>query len=71
MYLVEVFISWEYVCEEGDKIWVKVWQYVGCVEEILEVGNFIIYDVLDDFIIIVRDIFDILKVFYNVCLYWG
>ena len=70
-YSAEAFTSREYAREEGDKIWAKVWQHAGRVEEIPEVGNFITYDVLDDSIIIVRDTPDTLKAFYNVCSHRG
>ena len=51
---VEAYISEEYARAERDKLWRKVWQQVGRVEEIPEVGDYLTYDILDDSIIVVR-----------------
>lgn len=53
-YGVEAYTSEEYVRAERDKLWRKVWQQVGRVEEAPEVGSFFTYDILDDSILIVR-----------------
>ncbi len=50
----EAYISAEYARAERDKLWRKVWQQVGRVEEIPEVGSYLTYDILDDSIIVVR-----------------
>src|SRR3954451_20147193 len=49
---VEAYISEDYVRAERDKLWRKVWQQVGRLEEIPEVGNFLTYDILDDSLLI-------------------
>src|SRR6478609_9866800 len=51
---VEAYISEDYARAERDKLWRKVWQQVGRVEEIPEVGNYLTYDILDDSILVVR-----------------
>jgi phenylpropionate dioxygenase-like ring-hydroxylating dioxygenase large terminal subunit len=51
---VEAYISPEYARAERDKLWRRVWQQVGRVEEIPEVGSYLTYDILDDSIIVVR-----------------
>ena len=51
---VEAYVSEDYARAERDKLWRKVWQQVGRVEEIPEVGNYLTYDILDDSIIVVR-----------------
>ena len=51
---VEAYISEDYARAERDKLWRKVWQQVGRVEEIPEVGSYLTYDILDDSIIVVR-----------------
>src|SRR5882672_1221882 len=53
-YSVEAFISPEYAKAEADRLWAKVWQMAGRVEEIPEVGSFITYEIGDDSILIVR-----------------
>ena len=70
-YSVEAFTSPRYAEEESDKLWAKVWQHAGRVEEIPEVGNYITYDIMDDSIIIVRSAPDTIKAFYNVCSHRG
>ena len=54
MHSVEAYISEDYARAERDRLWRKVWQQAGRVEEIPEVGNYITYDILDDSILIVR-----------------
>jgi nitrite reductase/ring-hydroxylating ferredoxin subunit len=67
----EAYISEEYARAERDKLWAKVWQQVGRVEEIPEVGNYLTYDILDDSIVIVRAAPDRIRAFYNVCAHRG
>ena len=45
---VEAYISESYARAERDKLWRKVWQQVGRVEELPEVGSYLTYDILDD-----------------------
>lgn len=68
---VEAYTSSEYVRAERDRLWRKVWQQVGRVEEIPEVGQYLTYDILDDSIIIVRAAPDRIRAFYNVCSHRG
>lgn len=70
-YTNEAFTCPEYAKEESDKLWAKVWQQAGRVEEIPEIGNYITYDIMDDSIIIVRTEEDTIKAFYNVCSHRG
>lgn len=51
---VEAYVSESYARAERDKLWRKVWQQVGRVEEIPEIGSYLSYDVLDDSVIVVR-----------------
>ena len=51
---VEAYISENYARAERDKLWAKVWQQVGRVEEIPDVGDYLTYEILDDSIIVVR-----------------
>jgi phenylpropionate dioxygenase-like ring-hydroxylating dioxygenase large terminal subunit len=68
---VEAYISEEYARAERDKLWRKVWQQVGRVEEIPEVGDFLTYEVLDDSILIVRAAEDDIRAYHNVCPHRG
>ena len=51
---VEAYLSEDYARAERDKLWRKVWQQVGRVEDLPKVGSFLTYDILDDSVIIVR-----------------
>jgi phenylpropionate dioxygenase-like ring-hydroxylating dioxygenase large terminal subunit len=51
---VDAYISQEYARAERDKLWRKVWQQVGRVEDVPKVGSFLTYDILDDSIVVVR-----------------
>jgi len=70
-YGVEAYISEDYARAERDKLWRKVWQQAGRLEEIPEVGNFLTYDIMDDSIIVVRTAPDTIKAYYNVCSHRG
>src|ERR1700737_2746890 len=65
-YGVEAYISEDYARAERDKLWRKVWQQVGRIEEIPEVGNYLTYDILDDSILVVRTAPDKIRVYHNV-----
>jgi phenylpropionate dioxygenase-like ring-hydroxylating dioxygenase large terminal subunit len=67
----EAYISEEYARAERGKLWTKVWQQVGRVEEIPEVGNFITYDILEDSIVVVRTAPDAIRAYHNVCPHRG
>jgi len=68
---VEAYVSAEYAQAEGDRLWSKVWQHAGRVEEIPNVGDYLTYDIGADSIVIVRSAPDTLKAFHNVCSHRG
>lgn len=68
---VDAHTSREYARAESDRLWSKVWQHAGRVEEIPNVGDFITYDIMDDSILIVRTAPDTIKAYYNVCSHRG
>ena len=68
---VEAYVSAEYARAEGDRLWSKVWQHAGRVEEIPDVGDYLTYDIGPDSIVIVRSAPDTLKAFHNVCSHRG
>ena len=68
---VEAYISPDYARAERDKLWRKVWQQVGRLEEIPEVGSYLTYDILEDSIVIVRTAPDTIRAYYNVCSHRG
>ena len=70
-YPVEAHLSPDYARAERDKLWAKVWQHAGRVEEIPDVGDFMTYDILDDSILIVRTAPDTIRAYHNVCSHRG
>jgi len=68
---VEAYVSQDYARAERDKLWRKVWQQVGRVEEIPEVGNYLTYDILDDSILVVRTGAKRIRAHHNVCMHRG
>ncbi|MGE2814963.1 aromatic ring-hydroxylating oxygenase subunit alpha [Mycobacterium heidelbergense] len=68
---VEAYVSEEYVRAERDKLWRKVWQQVGRVEDLPKVGSYLTYDILDDSIVVVRTGPDTLAAHHNVCMHRG
>src|SRR5262245_31881618 len=68
---VEAYVSEDYARAERDKLWRKVWQQVGRVEDLPEVGDFITYDILDDSLIVIRTEPDKIRAYYNVCSHRG
>lgn len=70
-YPVEAFISRDYAEAEPARLWSKVWQQAGRVEELKAVGDYITYNICHDSILIVRDTPTSLKAFHNVCPHRG
>ncbi|WP_213571245.1 aromatic ring-hydroxylating dioxygenase subunit alpha [Rhodococcus sp. USK13] len=68
---VEAYVSREYARDEAEKLWSKVWQQVGRVEEIPNVGDYLTYEILDDSFIIVRSAPDTIRAHFNVCSHRG
>ena len=67
---VEAYISEDYARAERDKLWRKVWQQAGRVEDIPEVGDYLTYEILDDSILVVRTD-DEISAYHNVCPHRG
>jgi phenylpropionate dioxygenase-like ring-hydroxylating dioxygenase large terminal subunit len=68
---VEAYLSEDYARAERDKLWRKVWQQVGRVEDLPEVGSYLTYDILDDSIIVVCTGPNEFKAHHNVCMHRG
>ena len=68
---VEAYLSEDYARAERDKLWRKVWQQVGRVEDLPKTGSFLTYEILDDSVIVVRTGPDTLQAHHNVCLHRG
>ncbi|GGB89174.1 (2Fe-2S)-binding protein [Novosphingobium endophyticum] len=67
----EAYISREYAEAEGERLWSRVWQQAGRVEEIPQAGNYITYNIGHDSILIVRSDENTIRAFHNVCPHRG
>lgn len=65
------FISPEFHQLEKDRLWPKVWQIACREEELPNVGNFVVYDIADESIVVVRSAPGELKAFFNICQHRG
>ena len=72
---VEAYISEDYLRAEVDRLWRRTWLQAGRVEDLVEVGDFITFEVLDDSLLIVRREEgtgpNAIKAFWNVCPHRG
>lgn len=64
---VECYILLEFMVWEWDIIWIKVWLFVGFMEDLEEFGDYFIYDFGCESIIIIWMDEEVVLVFYNVC----
>ena len=67
----EIFFSPEYHNLEVEKLWKKVWQWACREENIPNVGDYVVYDIADLSVIVVRSKADKIQAFYNSCLHRG
>uniref|UniRef100_UPI0034E1DF1D aromatic ring-hydroxylating oxygenase subunit alpha n=1 Tax=Mycobacterium sp. OAE908 TaxID=2817899 RepID=UPI0034E1DF1D len=65
------YFSQEFFEREVDKLWPKVWQLACFEQDIPNVGDTIVYDIVDWSFLIVRVAPDRIKAFYNACLHRG
>lgn len=68
---VERYTSREFHDLEVEKVWTKVWQMACRVEDILEPGQFVKYDIADISVLVVRQRDGSIKAHRNVCLHRG
>lgn len=65
------YISQEWHNKEVDKVWRKTWQVACREEQIPDVGDYVVYDIVDDSLIVVRTAEDEIRAYYNACLHRG
>lgn len=68
---VDRYTSREFHDLEVEKVWTKVWQMACRVEDILEPGQFVKYDIADISVLVVRQRDGSIKAHRNVCLHRG
>ena len=69
------YFSRDWHAREVETVWRKTWQMACRVEEILNVGDQIVYDIVDDSLVVVRTVEgdgpDTIKAYINSCLHRG
>lgn len=68
---VDRYTSREFHDLEVEKVWTKVWQMACRVEDILEPGQFVKYDIADISVLVVRQRDGSIRAHRNVCLHRG
>jgi nitrite reductase/ring-hydroxylating ferredoxin subunit len=68
---VDAYISEVYAKLEREKLWSKVWQVAGRLEDMPHVGDYLTYEIMDDSILVVRTAPDEIKAYHNVCRHRG
>ena len=62
---MERYTSEEFFRKEAECMWTRVWQFACRVEDIPEVGDSLVYDILDYSFLIIRTDKDTIKGYYN------
>jgi phenylpropionate dioxygenase-like ring-hydroxylating dioxygenase large terminal subunit len=65
------YVSLEFVDQERDSIWMKVWQIVGRADELTKPGDWKQYRIFDQSFIVVRGKDDKIRGFVNACRHRG
>lgn len=67
----ESYFAPEFLGLEYRRLWPRVWQMVCREEELVDVGDYVTYDIGDESVIVLRAAPDRLRAFHNVCLHRG
>jgi phenylpropionate dioxygenase-like ring-hydroxylating dioxygenase large terminal subunit len=67
----ERYTSYAWHRLEVERLWRRVWQMACRDEDIPEVGDHVVYDIVDDSLIVVRTAPDEVRAFHNSCLHRG
>jgi len=68
---VDRYVSDAWHEAEVEKVWRKTWQVACRAEEIREVGDYVVYDIVDDSVIVVRTAENEIRAYFNACLHRG
>jgi phenylpropionate dioxygenase-like ring-hydroxylating dioxygenase large terminal subunit len=67
----EVYYDKDFAALEAERLWPFVWQVAAREEEIPNVGDYVVYDILKDSIVVVRTAPDRIEAHHNVCPHRG
>lgn len=65
------YVGTEMPRRERERLWPRMWQLACREQEISTVGDFVIYEIFDESIVLVRTAADEVKALYNVCQHRG
>ncbi len=68
---VDRYISQAWFDLEVEHVWKKSWQVVGRLEDIPDIGDYIVYDIIAFSLIVVRTDIDTIRAYHNFCLHRG
>jgi phenylpropionate dioxygenase-like ring-hydroxylating dioxygenase large terminal subunit len=68
---VERYIDREYYDREMDRMWNRTWQWAARIEQVPEVGDYVVYELGHISLVIVRSGADEIRAFHNACLHRG
>jgi hypothetical protein len=68
---IDRYISRAWHEREVEKVWRKTWQLACRVEELLNVGDHVLYEIVNDSLIVVRSSPTEIKAYINACLHRG
>ncbi len=67
----EIFFSKDYHDLEVEKLWKNIWQCVGREEDLTAIGDYLVYDIAELSVLVVRSSSTKIQAFYNSCLHRG
>jgi phenylpropionate dioxygenase-like ring-hydroxylating dioxygenase large terminal subunit len=67
----ERYYAPEFFALEVERMWRRTWQMACRLEDIPEVGDFCVYDIVDDSLLVVRAGPDEIRAYFNACLHRG
>jgi phenylpropionate dioxygenase-like ring-hydroxylating dioxygenase large terminal subunit len=63
----ERYCSREFAKLEAEQLWGKAWQMACRIDQLPDVGSYVVYDILDQSVVVVRTGEDTVKAYHNVC----
>jgi phenylpropionate dioxygenase-like ring-hydroxylating dioxygenase large terminal subunit len=65
------YLSSEYLASERERLWPRVWNLVGPTSDVVEAGDYLVFDLGDESVLVVRGDDDRVRAFHNVCQHRG
>ena len=67
----DIYLSPQIAKLEKERLWPRVWQIAGRMEQLRNVGSYLTYDIGDDAVIVIRVSETGFKAFHNACQHRG